>query len=625
MEEAGSLVRETGLEDIDSFISFLMQEEDSERNEYVRAELTAPLAAPAQPPKIHPKDDEQYLELNSIAEGGMGEIWLAKDLKLGRKVAIKTMRSADTDSPRVVQRFVREAQITAQLDHPNVVPVYNLEIVKKSDRQLRFAMKLVQGRTLKDVLLACRARLRDNPKRPLPPRLALNARLEIFLKICEAVAYAHSKGVVHRDLKPANVMIGEFGEVYVMDWGIAKVRGKLETSDFKHTGSVSKLEHTQHGAVLGTPTYMAPEQAAGLESVGPHSDIYSLGLILQELVTLNRARWAQDRSVVEAMAIEGTRLPPTHFVEGRRLPPELLAIVSHCAEVEPSSRYQSVTHLMGDVRAYLRDDEVSVLPDSAIKRVWRVMNRHRQLTMAALFSVVTFAVLVVAWGLARENDAIETARWREGQITSLMADVSAHAHRIDVQFHRLADIAKHLADTAMFLLDGHEGYDREPLWWEQFTDPASAPTDFAMSPVYGIPISLDHPVAKAAPGVNRAELVPLLERISPLARSFREAMFESRVDREWVPPEERDHLISEIGVPIRWTYIGLEQGLMFSYPGKATYAASYDPRQRPWYQLPENSRGVVWGAPYLDTHGQGAVIPASVPLYDEQGQRLGVV
>ena len=228
----------------------------------------------------------RYQLVGEVARGGMGAILEGRDIDLGRDLAIKVILEEHRDVPEIVRRFVEEAQIGGQLQHPGIVPVY--ELGRFPDGRLYIAMKLVRGRTLAALLESRRSPSDDRPR-----------FISIFEQVCQTMAYAHSRGVVHRDLKPSNVMVGSFGEVQVMDWGLAKVldqggvadelrarRGRDDATAIRTIRARSLADESHAGSVLGTPAYMAPEQARGeIDTVDERADVFGLGSILCEILS----------------------------------------------------------------------------------------------------------------------------------------------------------------------------------------------------------------------------------------------------------------------------------------------------------------------------------------------------
>jgi serine/threonine-protein kinase len=272
-------------------------------------------------------DSARYRFGDVLGEGGMGEVLLAYDEHIGRDVAVKRIRTTEP-SAEELSRFVREARVQGRLEHPAVVPVHDLAVDR--DGRPFFVMKRLTGTTMQELL----GRLRAGSE--ADDAAARRRLLRAFADVCLAVEFAHSRGIIHRDLKPANIMLGDFGEVYVLDWGVA--RALTEAADADGPPSISrpfaadlKLDtgDTLVGTILGTPAYMAPEQLAG-DRAGPAADIYALGCILYE-ITAGVALHAQGRNVGEALFQPGAR-PSRHRPDA---PPELDAICERATLVDP--------------------------------------------------------------------------------------------------------------------------------------------------------------------------------------------------------------------------------------------------------------------------------------------------
>jgi serine/threonine-protein kinase len=278
-----------------------------------------------------------------IGKGGMGEVVLAHDERIGREVAVKRIR-ADEPNPEELARFVREALVQGRLGHPAIVPVHDLAV----DREGRpfFVMKRLTGTTMSDLL----ATLGD----PTTDALALRKRLmHAFVDVCLAIELAHSKGIIHRDLKPSNIMLGDFGEVYVLDWGIARsVRDESDEAPPRPSQQGLELStgETRVGSVLGTPAYMAPEQLSG-ERAGPAADIYALGCVLYEIVagtSLHKQKRSPATATTPIDARPSKVRPDT--------PPELDAICESATRIDPAARPVSARALGAAVQSFLDGD-----------------------------------------------------------------------------------------------------------------------------------------------------------------------------------------------------------------------------------------------------------------------------
>jgi hypothetical protein len=284
---------------------------------------------------------ERYEVGDELGSGGMGVVRRVTDRVLGRELAMKVIQPVEPRRrARLLRRFLEEAEVIGRLEHPGIVPIHELGL--DSQGQVYFTMPLVRGRTLQEILkLASEGR----------EGWTLTRVLEVLLRAVDAVAYAHSRGVLHRDLKPANVMVGRFGEVYVMDWGLARSLGGAETSSesapHERSGPL-----TLEGEVLGTPAYMAPEQALGRsEDLDERCDVYAFGAILYE--ALAGVRPYGECSSAEALERLGQAAPAAVEKLTSGASEELCAIVQRAMAREREKRYPSVAMLAGDLRAYL--------------------------------------------------------------------------------------------------------------------------------------------------------------------------------------------------------------------------------------------------------------------------------
>jgi serine/threonine-protein kinase len=586
--------------------------------------LTLNLPVPSSRPTLGQKTTDdlsikfgKFRITGELGEGGMGKVYLAKDTRLKRNVAIKVLKDKNNNNPAL---FLREAQITAQLDHPNIAPIYTVMTDKGNDGNISFVMKHIKGQTLSKLIKKTYTIYKKNPLADLEKSLTLQSRLEYFIKVCEGVGYAHSKNVVHSDLKLSNITVGDYGEVYVVDWGISKVinddfeENPVETNDY---------ELEDFGETSLTIKYTSPEQI-NKKPIGTLSDIFSLGIILYELVTLKAARNASIRENINA-ARKGKINSISHAVKGIKIAPELKAIIQKATEYSPKNRYQSVEEFANDVRSFISNEEVSVQPYNAFKRTWRWMGKNKELAIIGALSTILLLSIATIWSIYSEKTAIKEATIREDRLTQLQADASKQAYAMDSYFLYIEGLLKRLAATTEYFLNDAPKNNERVFYLDNFKNPATAPSDYRIAPLYNKYVSFDYPVAKLAPYVKKEDVSIILNKLAPLRYHYFKAMTESNKDGLLTSKIEARDLLSTKGVPIRWVYLGTETGVMFSFPGKSTYTPEYDPRKRPWYALGANQLGVKWGNPYNDSQGQGLCLPCAISIYNDKGLLFGVM
>jgi serine/threonine protein kinase/Tfp pilus assembly protein PilF len=354
----------------------------------------------------------RFRRLRPHARGGLGEVFVAIDAELNREVALKEIQDRHADQPESRARFLLEAEITGGLEHPGIVPVYGLG--SYPDGRPFYAMRFIRGDSLQEAIQRFHAPQQPGHD-PQARNLAFRQLLGRFVDVCQAVAYAHSRGVLHRDLKPGNVMLGKYGETLVVDWGLAKAVGQADAApDSAATlpqplrpALTGGLTPTMTGSALGTPAFMSPEQAAGrLDQLGPASDVYSLGATLYCLLTGRAPISGSDVQAALKRAQLGEFDPP------RKLRPDVpRAVEAVCLKamaLRPADRYASPGALADDVERWLADEPVRAWPEPLAVKAGRWVRRHKPLVsgMAAALLVTAVALTAGAWWYHDEQNRL---------------------------------------------------------------------------------------------------------------------------------------------------------------------------------------------------------------------------
>jgi|GEM_PF-574922 len=411
--------------------------------------VAKPVAAP--PPEVavmgaNPDSSVPFVFGKQIAKGGMGAILEGEDCKLGLTIAVKVMLDPHASSEQA-RRFVQEAAVLGRLEHPNIVPIHDLG--RDSEGALYYTMKLVKGRTLQHILDDLRKEKKDALEHYTWDRL-----LTIFRKVCDALAFAHASNIIHRDLKPENVMVGEFGEVLVMDWGIAKVLGELGNEGSADTpvrsdavpisgqesprSSTASFTATMDGAVMGTPNYMSPEQAMGkVNELDERSDIFSLGGILYAILTLRPPVEGKDVwEVLEKVqaanivaptvfgatttgkgsakakgdVLEAKKITPLPHMPGGRVPNALSAVAMKALTLDKTKRYQDIAAFSADIEAFQGGFATTAEQAGLAKQIALLIKRNKGIftTAAAAWLLITALAVWFIFNLrAKEQRATQ--------------------------------------------------------------------------------------------------------------------------------------------------------------------------------------------------------------------------
>ncbi|MGB0133382.1 serine/threonine protein kinase [Dokdonella sp.] len=573
------------------------------------------LSAPAKASKASPRAAQpRYVIVGEAGRGGMATVHVARDVELLRNVALKQLSGKMNEAAAARIRFLREVQVTAQLDHPYIVPIYGLEVAHGGAPA--YAMKLVDGRTLFDYLQETFNAYASGGQPDEAHSLA--ARIEHLIKVCEAVDYAHGKGVIHRDLKPANIMLGAHGETYLMDWGICR----LFETDGPELGTEVGLSdstggaQTEYGTVVGTPRYMSPEQAQGrTDELGPASDQCALGLMLFEIVTLKGPFEGATALEVMRNAAAGKRASFSHAFERRAVAAPLRAIIERATRYDPQQRYASVRDLADDLRRYLHGEAVHALPDTTWQRAQRFVGRHRQGMLLSLLGLVAVAALGITALMWRHEQQSAAAQAREAMERDFIEHVASEGDALQLRLFMLQSELESLALAATQLIQyGTPALDVRTYWTKDYDDPASRPVDYVLQPELGREVSMQSAVWSAAPGIPQSSLEPVVQRLHHL-RGYRNQLIDL-TRRSLGGGQYADGLLE--------LKLVVEQGLLMRYPGHALTSVE-DLRESGWYVDIKDQTESNWGTPYLDKDGDDVLLPLSTPMRDPDGLFLGAL
>lgn len=597
-----------------------------------------------------PELERCYEILRKFNEGGQGILSVAKDKCLQRLVALKSLRPELLENAAVRHAFITEALITAQLDHPAIVSIYTL--MRDNAGGVHLAMKMIHGQSLRDYLDNTR-KLMTHAKTRLPRWVFENRikeKLEVFQRICAPVAYAHSRNIIHCDLKPENIMLGEFGEVCVMDWGIAKI--------IRDAAGKSLVDHYAK-AIDGTPRYIPPEAYLG-RGRDERADIFALGLILFEIVTLSRGYSGKNVSEVIAKVKAGQRAPIKHRFN-YPLSRDLRAVIDKATAYDPADRYQSVHEFTDDIQRIIRGEAVEARPENWIARIYRSLNRH-SITIFFLTLIGWLIVAIFSGHLLQDKLSNTLIGLNESQHTNVeltlensRLEYEKRLVKIDDETIRaainvssqLVSLSSHLqymsASAGLLYESGHLPVDAPQLSIIPDTDFDAASSGSGSIAIPGLVYSVAYGGYTSAavcsyqiPEVTteRTRTAAELKELAPLTSDMRDLLLGSMGEKpiEDFNIQRLSKQMVQEGLLIRSVYMAMEDtGMQIAYPGYGYYLRGYDSRSRQWYINAKNAAlnsvnpRPCWSEPYYDTDNKEVVVTCSMPIVDRGQKFCGVL
>ena len=531
-----------------------------------------------------------------VAHGGQGTIAAAQDLQFGRRVAIKSLKEPGNQEARHL--FFTEARITAHLEHPGVVPIHTLYV--DHDNAPHLAMKLVEGKSFRERLLNVRQKYASLPWHKIcaVERYQRKLRIERFLRVCEALEYAHNRNILHRDLKPENIMVGRFGEVYVMDWGMAMV--------------MPKGQDWVVSPICGTPRYISPEVLMH-KPYGKTADIYQLGLILYEVVFLRRAFPWKNRDELLARVKAGEMAPMQHYY-GCNVPKILCKIVSRATAYSPRDRYQEVSQLARDLRGYLKNEATSVERNPRLANFMRVMSRNSHLLLGLVILVTTILFAMILYNVRSKVNAKLVVQREEEALRRLYSSNLHTSVMLAQEIKDVADDVLSLARETKVRLATIQPPNLDLNYYRGTAGMVEFPP-----PEYGWVPTFDNKVSFRAffwhlpTNVQVDNLDAVLTTLYPMMPTFKRLLTDHfLVDKTGHVKNPIRDLKAE-RTPVLNSRVAFENKLMLAYPYEGNMPQDYDVTTSVWYErgMREAKEGhPIWTDLFLSVRVRNRIIIA---------------
>lgn len=552
-----------------------------------------------------PVISEQYqVSSTPFAGGGQGNISKAVNIALGNEVAVKSLHTKLCSDENARTAFFNEAKLTAQLDHPGIIPIHGLYCDPEDGMHL--AMKLISGKTLADYLREIAEIYESRGVANFNEHKSLRNRIDIFLRVCEAVDYAHDRHILHRDLKPENIMIGPHRETYVTDWGIAM--------HIDEARNLTKL--------TGTPGYVAPEVLTQ-KSADVRTDVYALGLILFELVTLSPAFPGEKLTEMVRRIKRGWHAPLRHRFHCR-IDTDLAAIIRKAISTDPEKRYSSAAALAEDLRSYLDNAETIANPDNLFSKLGRQCVKHHKGMLLIALSALLLAAGSVAVTLQKQIDWSITNRYRDHAASAVYTNLNNTAEKISRTVEQAENLLARMRLNMLFsALETETPYSAEKNCFvprEQYRSD-KAPKSYMYYPARHQKADPDNVCVF---NFRKKPLDPQLLRSYGNTANFM-AKIPALFDRDLSAKEAKQQFM-EAGSPIKRIYFALEAGIFACYPGMDDFPDTYDPLKRRWYTEGKKQKDLpVWISVYQDGGtNQDLVSSCAIPIRTAAGKLAGV-
>ena len=537
---------------------------------------------------------DNYVLKDKIAEGAQGDIWTGFDKSLKRDIIVKTAKSGDGHLAKDNNFFVAESRIMAQLDHPAIVPVYG--VFSDDQDRLHLTMKHIHGRTMKDYLQGITILYQRDGVGKYAEKDSILTRIVYLIRVCEAVDYAHCKGVIHRDLKPENIIIGSHGEIYVMDWGLACLMAPEDYPSSKHLTEIGLHLRCE---LAGTPCYIAPELIRG-GLTSPQSDIFSLGMILFEIVTLTRAVPGISINEVFGNILRRNYNPFRHrFLKGK-LSDDLKAIIAKATSPSLSRRYKSAKDMARDLRNYLMHRETSARPDNLMRKCLRGIGSHAMITASVILSILLGLTIVALYGLHSQNILISKQKTHEAVLTHFQYEVTQRANRLNNTISYFENQLLNLASHSKYIL----GAEADKV-------------DYVHAFAY---------FSKTKPNNALSKSLSLTNKKLILSEILKHMMITSNLHLKHkimhsVKADPAGHDKAIIGI-----FAGFPDNSILTYPAARKYAKECYPPKRMCYKeaLAKNS-DIIWSKPFKCAVCKKMVICCLQRVSGKDNKTLGVV